>query len=225
VDYRGVFLNTDLSSILGITSGVRDNIVKQNDAEDSAFWELRRFFKLLQGGNTQAVELLYLGDENNFDMVDPLFMRMALNRTSLYDSDKLFKVLKGYAQAERMLANGERTGKLGGKRRESLDKYGFSPKNFVQLFRLLWAGNWLYNLGVFPVNVRRYDEGFASYLMKVKTQPETCKREDLNLCADMWEERMTEAFNNTKYHYTFDVNLANRLCYEAYMPLLQEITK
>lgn len=77
----------------------------------------------------------------------------------------MFRCLLGYMQGERRLANGERTGQLGSKRKAHLDKYGFSPKNFTQLFRLASCGKALFEKGYFPVNMKQYDTNVHTFLM------------------------------------------------------------
>ena len=226
LDFRGVFLNRDLGSIIGIKSGINDNETRQTETEDAQYWELRKFFKMLRDGNTQAVELLYLGGEHSatssFEYVDPTFVDILNNRVGLFDSNKLYKVLKGYSQGELKLANGERTGKLGGKRFAQVQKYGFSPKNFVQLFRLLWAGTWLYRTGLFPVNVRQFDPHFADFLMEVKTQPENFTKEQLNGFVPLYEGLLDSTFKDTSVNYQFEEDIANEICRKAYLPLLMK---
>lgn len=221
VDLRGVFLHTDVSHILGIQSGLHDNEVTQNDQQDSAMWELRRFFNLLRGGNSQAVELLF--SQGMAEKCEPMFNVVFLHRSRLLDSEKFFKVLKGYSMSELRLANGERTGKLGGKRKEALDKYGFSPKNFVQLYRLLWAGEQFFKSGVFPVRVRDFNAEFHKFLMDVKTSPERFHKDELNNWASGFEESLNKAFDNRAATYKFEEEVANGICYQLYRKVLDNL--
>jgi predicted nucleotidyltransferase len=217
IDKRGVFANTDLSSIIGINSGRSAHRVSQNDDEDTAYWEIREFLRLLRQGNTQAVELAFT---DKWEKIDPSFVTLKFNRSRLIDSQKLITVLKGYSLSELRLANGERTGKLGGKRKEAIEKYGFSPKNFVQLFRLLWAGRKFYESGIFPVCVPEWDQDFANWLMDVKTNPQDFHKEALNMKAKILEQELEEAYAQNTIGYKFDERAANELCKEIYLPLL-----
>lgn len=218
LDWRGVYANTDLAHIVGIRSGLNDSIIHQNEQTDEAYWELRRFLNLLRQGNTQAVEMLFA---EKMEYSSPEFELVRDNRHKLLDTKKLFVVLSGYATSERRLANGERTGKLGGKRKEAIDKYGFSPKNFVQLFRLLWAGSTFFSIGHFPVSVKSYRE-FHEELMAVKTTPEKFKVADLNKRADELEAKMIGTFDlrDKTRDYVFDEKVANDICCEVYEPLI-----
>jgi predicted nucleotidyltransferase len=221
IDWRGVFATEDLSEIIGVRSGMNDNLVTQNSQKDEAYWELRRFFKLLQQGNTQAVEMLFSTIDHETSVE---FQLIQEQRSHFLDTKKLFAVLSGYAQGERKLANGERTGKLGGKRKEAIDKYGFSPKNFVQLFRLLWAGRFFFNTQEFPVLISAYSQDFHKELMSVKTEPWKFKVEELNARADELEAEMKKAFDerNQKLDMTFNEEMANFVCYTVYDPILND---
>lgn len=223
VDWRGVFLNTEPGEILGIRSGLNDCESKQSDGDDNQFWELRKFLNMLRKGNTQALEAVYLGALSDYDQMDLLWGRIVLNRERLFDSDRMYKVLRGYAHSERKLANGERMGELGSKRRAAIDRYGYSPKNACNLIRLLWAGVYLFDKGTYPVRVRTFDPKLADNLMQIKTHPEDISLAELNARFDLWERLLEESHATTKVRYEFDDTLANQLCFEAYMPILEGI--
>lgn len=215
LDVRGVFLNTDMSYVLGLKKYEHQEVA----GEDVKMKEIRRFFNLLSQSNTEAVELLYSPD-NAFSEMDDLFREIRGDRARLVDSTQMLKCLRGYSLGERKLANGERTGTLGGKRKESVGKYGFSPKNFVQLLRLNWAGEVFFQLGFFPVNVKETDAEFAKFLLDIKTNPQNYKKEELNVAADFQEKKLLEAFDNRKFNFTFDNELANSYVLRAYYPLV-----
>lgn len=214
VDYRGVFVNTEPSKILGLEK--MEHMQKQ-EAEDVVYYEFRKFFELLRGGNTGALELLFA--EECLETTDT-FEEVRANKTKFVDTDKMFRCLLGYMQGERRLANGERTGVLGGKRKAQLEKYGFSPKNFVQLFRLAHAGVSLFQKGYFPVNVKKDDPKLCEWLMDVKVHPEKHSREELNLKVDEFELALKKAYDNRKFSYSFDHELANDMLRRAYLPYL-----
>lgn len=214
LDYRGVFVNTDPAKILGLEK--LEHVQKQ-ETDDIVYYEVRKFFELLKNGNTGALELLFTEE---YLETSELFEEVRANRFKFVDTNKMFRCLLGYMQGERRLANGERTGVLGGKRKLQLEKYGFSPKNFVQLFRLAWAGETLFLKGYFPVNVKKEDAVFWAWLMDVKTKPETHTKEELNLEVDKWEIRLKAAYDNRKFKYEFDYALANEMLRRAYLPYL-----
>ena len=103
------------------------------------------------------------------------------DRQSFIDTDNMFKCLRGYMQSELRLANGERTGQLGGKRKAQLDKYGFSPKNFVQLFRLAHAGVTLFQEGYFPVNVMPFVFGEMLFKLKTRSDGATPRKDSIKI--------------------------------------------
>lgn len=214
-DYRGVFVNTDAAHLVGLK---RDEIlVEQNEQHDKVMTEFRHALKLLRSANTQMVELLYT---DTFEVIDPTWRYLQSFRKQLLDSAKLFATLRGYMQGELRLANGERTGKLGGKRKEAIDKYGFSPKNFVQYFRLSWAGAIYFQKGYFPVNVPKENTEYAATLLDIKTQPEKYTREQLNLLAANAETNLVLAYDNRNHTTIFDEQLVDRLCVQVYAPLV-----
>ena len=131
-DYRGVFVNTDHAKILGLE---RNDYVKKEDEEDTIFFELCHFLKGLQKTNTQFLEILF-ADERDFSLLNREFVEIKNNKENLIDSKQFYKSLCGYIGNESRLANGERSGKLGSKRRAQIEKYGFSPKNFSHLLKI-----------------------------------------------------------------------------------------
>ena len=215
VDMRGVFVNTDAAHLVGLK---RDEIlVTQNSAEDKVMTELRHAIKLMYQANTQMVELLYTKD---YEKIDPMWLTVIAFRDELVDTKRLFTCLTGYMQGELRLANGERTGKLGGKRKEAIDKYGFSPKNFVQLLRLAWAGKTYFRTGLFPVNIALHDSNFCEQLLDIKTNPHKYSKTYLNLQASNAQQALIEAYDSREVDRTFNEECANNLCLSIYRPLI-----
>jgi hypothetical protein len=210
-DYRGVFLNTDVNTIIGLDKNDHVEI----PGEDTKYKELRRFLNLLKRGNTEAMEILF---SEEYIEVDPLFLDLKNRKYSFVSSVNMFKCLRGYMQGELKLSNGERTGQLGSKRKEAIEKYGFSPKNFCSYFRLAQAGITLFNNGYFTVRV---EGALREFLLKIKNNPEFFKVEDLNALAIEKEKQLVLAFEDRVYDHTFDDALANEYIFKAYYPLLQ----
>jgi hypothetical protein len=217
LDYRGVFLNDDISSLIGL--GRHEHQQTQDNGKDEVFTEFRSALKLLRSANTQIVEMLY---NENWISIDSRWNNIITHRYRLVDSTKLFSCLRGYMQGELRLANGERTGKLGSKRKEAIETYGFSPKNFVQLLRLAWCGSRYFVEGFFPVNVMEYCPRFGTELLKIKTEPRHFSKESLNEKAKEAEETLRIAFENRVYETCFDEELAHLLCLKIYGPLISQ---
>lgn len=212
-DVRGIFMHTDMSYVIGLNRHEhQENIA---ESADEKFKEVRHFLCLLRKANTEALEALFLNPKDAISFAPEMQMIWS-KREKLLDSAKLFSCLMGYMQGELRLANGERTGKLGGKRKEQIDKFGFSPKNFVNLYRLAWCGTMFFREEYFPVNVMKADEDIGEFLLEIKTQPELYTKERLNAEAALFESELKTAFNNRDKTYVFDLVAANRLCLDIY---------
>jgi predicted nucleotidyltransferase len=216
IDYRGIFVNTEPSKILGLEK--LDHIQKQ-ETDDIVYYEVRKFFELLRQGNTGALEILFT--ENN-PLENTLEFQSWIrgNKKHFIDTDKMYRCLLGYMQGERRLANGERTGQLGGKRKAQLDKYGFSPKNFVQLFRLAECGVALFETGNFPVNLEVYNLKFRDELLDIKVNPVKYSKEELNARVDAAEAKLKAAYETRKVKSVFNLELANDVLRKIYLPYL-----
>lgn len=216
IDLRGVFVNTDASHLVGLK---RDEVLtEQNKQHDKVMTEFRHVLKLLRNANSQMVELLYM---NEYEVLDPFWEKVKAQRQHLVESKTLFNCLRGYMQGELRLANGERTGKLGGKRKEAIDKYGFSPKNFVQLFRLAWAGKVFFQDDGFPVDLGVHNPSFRDDLLDIKVHPEKYTKEQLNERAAKAEVKLVESYETRRYERKFDEEVADNLCLRLYGPLIE----
>lgn len=215
-DYRGVFINTNPADILGLS---RFDHVQKQETDDIVYYEVRKFFELLRNGNTGALEILFtesapLETSTEFESL------IKANRYKFIDTDKMFKCLRGYMQGEHRLANGERTGQLGGKRKAQLEKYGFSPKNWVQLLRLAFCGDVLFQEGHFPVNVKDASQILFDQLFDIKTQPQKYTKEGLSAMYLSAEKKLIESYENRKFRYEFDVDFTNDILRQLYLPYL-----
>jgi hypothetical protein len=210
-----VFLNTDPSDILGLS---KSEIIKQ-ESEDLVLFEFRHFLRRLRKTNTQMLELLF-AEDFDFSLMEKEFEIIRAHKYSLIDSEMLFKSLMGYIQNERIQANGERSGKLGGKKKKNLDQYGFSPKNFSHLLRLAHCGTTFFKTDEYPVNIARSNPEFREFLYSVKTEPWKHNRERLNILSDQAEEELIESFEFRKSSFSFNELLANHFCLEFYLPFL-----
>ena len=216
-DYRGVFINTDIAHLLGLK---KDEVLVSQATEDKVFTEFRHALKLLRQANTQMIELLFI---NNFINVSDEWEVVRRYRNCLIESSTLYKALKGYMQSELRLANGERTGRLGSKRKDSIDKFGFSPKNFTQLLRLAWAGKYYFDYNVFPVNVQEYDYDFRNFLLNIKVNPHEYTKEQLNNYVKEAEQQLEVSFSRRSIDNHFNEEIANNLCHYVYSPFIKNL--
>lgn len=220
VDYRGVYCYDDPHYIIGLK---KDDVVDSREAgqDDIVYFELRKYLNLLRKTNTMAMELLF---NNSWLEISPAFEMIQKNRTALIDPNYFYKSLKGYIQGELRLAFGERTGRLGGKRKEALGKYGYSPKNIVQIMRLTRAGDMFFQNGYFPVNIALQSKHHAEQMMDIKISPELYK-DRLNYLRDMlsaMEFALDESYRlfRNQHNYHFDEKIANDICVDIYRTLL-----
>ena len=220
VDIRGVFLNDEVRHTVGLDRF--EHLDNRAEGDDTFYFELRHFLNLLRKGNTQALEMLF---NQHWIECDEDFRRVQHHRHLLIDPERLFSCLQGYMYSERRLANGERTGVLGSKRKAQVDKHGFSPKNFVQLFRLAYCGSVFFQTGLFPVNIVQHSPEFGAWLLKLKTQPELFNKEQLNNLVDDHMKDMIAVFEANKAELTskfqFNLDAANELLLELYAPIIE----
>jgi hypothetical protein len=216
-DIRGVFLNTSANLILGLDH--IEHIRKEN--EDVMYFEFKHFLSRLRRTNTQMIELLF-ADEEDFAKIEPEFTKVKENKLKLINSRTLFNSLIGYIESEKRLANGERTGELGSKRKQSLEKYGFSPKNFSHLFRLAHCGSVFFETNNYPVNIKKNNPEFRDFIYSVKTEPHKFSKDYLNVMTNKSIEKLKASFENRQVELEFDCEFANDLCYEFYMPFLEK---
>lgn len=216
-DIFGIFLHTEPKYIIGLNRW--DYQENKSGDFDEIYFEFRHFCNLLKNGSSQAYESLFLEQESILEK-SPQYDLLVKNREAFLDSEKLFKCLIGYINSERKLAIGERTGKLGGKRIEQVKKFGYSPKNFTQLFRLSWAGKYFFNTGLFPVKVSNYNQNFSDFLLDVKTNPDTKKRDKFISLSYKFEDDIKVAFDNRNFNFKFNEEQVNQLILEVYRPYL-----
>lgn len=216
IDERGVFMNTDPLYVYGFHR--LDNEVKQTAEQDVVMHELTQFIKLATKSNTQTLECLF-APEDAFTDLNLDFQRWVLEQKERFlNTDQLFKSLDGYLFNEMRLALGERTGLLGSKRKNALEKYGFSPKNFSHLFRLATCGIQFFKNGVYPVRLIDFDEEMHDLCMNVKTDPGRFHKEDLEaLALDMKRQMRVcyEAMNPAKKYFP-DTAYAGRVLHHFY---------
>jgi hypothetical protein len=222
-DERYIYMYDDVSNIIGLDKNECVDI--REEGEDSVGYEVRRFLNLLEKTNNQVIEFLY-APEDSFTILHPFFRTLMRNRDMLISQERFYLSLKGYIMSELKLANGERTGKLGGKRKEALNKYGFSPKNFVQLLRLAYCGKEFFDSGAYPVNIKLANPEFAERLIMIKTEPEKFTKEELNN-----EVKLAEGYLDKSYEFStgrplftrYDRDFANQMLFDIYYPMLGKL--
>lgn len=152
------------------------------------------------------MECLFLNRED-FIFIDEYFYNLVnQDRYSFINSDCIYNSLKGYLFGERRLALGERTGLLGSDRKNALEKYGFSPKNFSHLLRLCFCGITFFTKEVFPTNIMKEDERVGELLKSIKLTPDSFTKDQLITLSDEWETKLDKAFDQRSNSYVPDLN-------------------
>lgn len=216
VDKRGVFLNTDTGKILGLE---RFEVINQR-SEDTLYFELVHYLKGLRKTNTQMMELLF-AQSTSFTILSEEFINIRSNKYKFIDSKLFYKSLCGFIQNEKRLANGERIGNLGGKRKIALDLYGFSPKNFSHLLRLAYCGKIFFQTNHYPTNIRKEHPEFSQFLFDIKTNPQKFNKKFLEDTSNNALEELKIAFESRNDNFEFDLEKANNICKNYYLPFLR----
>lgn len=73
--------------------------------------------------------------------------------------------------------------------------------------------------GIFPVNIRYLDK--ENILYTIKTNPGSIKVDDAILLMDEFEKELERSYLDIKVICKYDEELANKICYDLYIPLLK----
>jgi len=211
IDYRGIYVATNPLYISGFKN--RDSIVTYGEM-DATYYEIGHYLRLLNKTNTQIMEILFASDDA-FQYKHPIMDEMRANRDNLFNSFILGESLKGYVYSEMRLAIGERQGRLGSNRKEAIENYGFSPKNFVQILRLCAVGKHMFQSGQYMVSVKDTDPSLHTLLMDIKNNPERYSKEELTKMVDSSYDEMVDSIKKSTIRREFDMDFAANLILKA----------
>jgi predicted nucleotidyltransferase len=218
-DDRFVFIHQDIPNIIGLSR--YEHQTQQDETHDSQGWEVRHFINLLRRGNSQCYEML---DNQIWQSKTAEFQLIQDNRNNLIDSKRFFTCISGYAVSESRLVLGERSGPLGSKRKESIDKYGYSYRNLVQYIRLMWMATRFFKIGVITANVH-IDEEVYNLLYSIKNTPEKYTKEDAYQLMIKYNDIFNKTHKDSKVRYSFNEKAANQIIFDIYYPILKNYTK
>lgn len=218
IDIRGVFGLTDPKKIMGLDiCGSRSfESIVINGEFDYCLYEVRRFFELLKKTNTQVIEILF-APEHSFICNSEFFNSVRKEKYKLINPSYLLNSLKGYIHGELRLTTGDRTGKLGSKRKEALEKYGYSYKNLVQVLRLHYCSVKFFTTGEFPVDMS--SEDIFEELVDIKTNPQNYNL-DFVIKRTSGLIQSLDKFSNHSLPYSFDEDIANEFIISRYKNLI-----
>lgn len=214
LDERGVYLTPEIGSLLGFTKDESKTSVTEES--DYSYFELKYFLQLLKKTNTNSIECLF-APRNAFSVYTSVFKTIQTNAHSLINSEKLLKSLQGYIQNEARLALGERTGRLGGKRKASLDQYGFSPKNVSHMIRLAYCAGQFFRGKKYPVSLK--DTPVFNLCLELKTKPEHFSLKQIESIVETEKKNVLQLEDHQKMK--FDDELASEIVLEGYKGLLE----
>jgi predicted nucleotidyltransferase len=212
-DFRGVFLNDNILQVVGIEK--TNSINKINDEEDLQLWEFSNYIQQLRKGGTAAWEGMFAPD---WAMVveTPVAKYLRESRYAFLDTFNIRHSLKGYIFGEKRLYNGERTGRLGEKRRDALEQYGKSYKNGIHLVRLLFTGVTFLESGDYPIVIQEYDYNLHEQLLYWKLNPSTKIIPEIDAEIEKWERWFNELCENPKVMYHEDTPFIKKLVADVY---------
>lgn len=156
-DTRGIWLPTLEEHLqLGEPGEIR------NDAEDTVYYPIKQFFKLASQCNPNVIEFLYV-PENCILKMTYKGKIIRNNRAIFLGAEQIYNRFRGYAQGE-FLAISKVNRTTGAKRKAQIEEYGYSPKNAMNMVRLMEEA----------IEYLRYSECYlprknADYLMAIKT--------------------------------------------------------
>lgn len=212
LDYRGVYYSKSLVEFMGFSDDSSCGASKE-DGDDYNYFELTRFLQLCRKSNTNTLEILFAPDDA-FIYDTHEFNQIRRHRMQLIDSNQLLKSCRGYVHSESRLALGERTGKLGGKRKAALEKYGYSPKNVVQILRIVAATKEFLKSGNYPIKLAAHDPALYQMCMAIKTRPQDFSVDTIKILVKDGNEEIMAA--QDKVNLKFDTQLAAELSYKYY---------
>jgi len=202
---HGTFENksTDDKDLMGVCFGPKNSYLgltkfehkeTQKNEWDVVIYEIRKYFQLLLKGNPNVLGLLWL-PEKYIVLKTPEGQELIDNR-DLFICKQIYHSFCGYAYAQlkRMTSFGNdrfKSGYMGAKRKELVEKYGFDVKNATCLIRLLRQGIELLNEGY--LYVERKD---APQLLQIKHGEWSLEK--VNQEAEKLFTRMETAYDNCK---------------------------
>ena len=131
-------------------------------------WELVHFFKQLKSGSVKTVELLF-SDTKSILQLDDQFDRLVLqNKFRFINTGRILSTTFGHGNSQFDKAIGVGSG-LTTEQKNSIAKYGYSPKNAVDCMRLFRCGRWMLNDNIYYVKIIKKSVEFHKLLMDIRT--------------------------------------------------------
>lgn len=140
-DKRGVFLYPELALGLKYIEQI------ESQRKDTCYYELRKFFSLLNNNNPHALEILYIKD--SVILSRPPWDEIVAAR-DIFTSKRIGHSFYGYALQQLLMARTKKKNHTG--RVELIDLYGYDTKLSAHCLRLLRSGTEFLETGYLTVN-------------------------------------------------------------------------
>lgn len=202
-DFRGVVVCTHPDYLFGLRNFEQITTLEPDEVK----WNLLKFIKLALSCNTVALEVLFAPD--NYVLECNEFGQLLRGNKEKFLSKRIYNVIKGYAYDEYRRALGETTGKLGNKRKQELEKYGYSRKNASHCLRLLKTG---INLFLFNQYQTSWYKDEQCLLMDFKTGQ--YKKHNFEYWFLILMNGLEKAFENTKLPDNSDETFIHKITTE-----------
>lgn len=132
-DIRGVII-PPFNILLGLDYLVRDEVRYESKDDDRVYYTLEKFVSLALSNNPAIFDILFVEKDSIISINE--YGKSLLSVRDKFLSKKVYHTYGGYAysQFQRMTMVGK---EAEGKRKESIDKYGYDTKNAMHLVRLM----------------------------------------------------------------------------------------
>jgi len=196
-DVRGIWL-PKMEEYLGMKDPeeIRDN------TEDTVYFPIRKFFLLAKACNPNILEWLWM-PAHCVLKIAPEGALIVKNRDLFVSAKRIYDAFRGYAQSE-FLAVSSVNKKTGAKRKRDIEKFGFSPKNAMNMVRLMEEGIEYLETG--GITLPRSN---ADYLLAIK-RGEVSYEEIAGRYNEL-NNRMVDAYGESKVQKNNDYDKINDL--------------
>jgi hypothetical protein len=214
-DTRGVFCSEKLGELFGLHNKTLS--IKSTD-NDGMLWELVHFFNQLKSGSVKTLELLF-SDTKSILQLDDQFDKLVLqNKFKFINTNRIVSTTFGHGNSQFDKAIGAEN-KLTTEQKDSIAKYGYSPKNAVDCMRLFRCGLWMLTDNIYHVKIIKKSTEFHKQLMDIRTCPDKYTIDDVRLLMKKERSDFEVAVNerDTSNDLTFDEQYAIDVIKQIYI--------
>jgi uncharacterized protein len=175
--------------------------VTMKDDKDYVAYSLQKFCRLAGKGNPSVLEWFFV-PENCIQNITPEMKRLRDNR-DLFVTRSVYNRFRGYALSEYKKLT-KMGGNKGEKRKEEIRKYGYSPKNAMNMLRLMEQGVELLETG--QIKFPRPNAGDLLKIKRGEVSLQTIERKYAEL-----EKKLDDAYEKSTLPEKPDWDKINKL--------------